>query len=82
MGQISTQSWGTGDGTKADEFSGKFQTAFDPPPSFSENHIAFFSGIHDQRTIYNGKNLQYKFLELELEFFRKFIRFGRAIRPL
>ena len=28
--------------TKTDEFSEKFQTAFDPPPSFSENHIADF----------------------------------------
>ena len=27
---------------KTDEFSEKFQTAFDPPPSFSENHIADF----------------------------------------
>ena len=27
---------GTGQATKTDEFSGKFQTAFDPP-SFSEN---------------------------------------------
>ena len=36
-------SLGTGDGTKTDEFSEKFQTAFDPqPPSFSENHIAVF----------------------------------------
>ena len=30
-----------GDATKTDEFSEKFQTAFDPlPPSFSENHVA------------------------------------------
>ena len=29
--------------TKMDEFSEKFQTAFDPPPSFSENHIAIIS---------------------------------------
>ena len=26
--------------TKMDELSEKFQTAFDPPPSFLENHIA------------------------------------------
>ena len=32
---------GTGDATKTDEFSGKFQTAFDPP-SFSENYIPIF----------------------------------------
>ena len=30
---------GTGDGTKTNEFSEKFQTAFDRP-SFSENHVA------------------------------------------
>ena len=35
---------GTGGPTKMDEFSEKFQTAFDPPPpSFSENHIADFA---------------------------------------
>ena len=28
--------------TKTDEFLEKFQTAFDPPPSFSENHVADF----------------------------------------
>ena len=28
--------------TKTDEFSEKFQTAFDPPPSFSENHFTIF----------------------------------------
>ena len=33
---------GTDGHTKTDEFSEKFQTAFDPP-SFSENHIAIFS---------------------------------------
>ena len=31
---------GTGDGTKMDEFSEKFQTDFDPPSSFSENYVA------------------------------------------
>ena len=34
-----------------------------PPPSFSENQIGNFSRIHDRRTVYNGKNLQYKFLD-------------------
>ena len=29
---------------KTDEFSEKFQTAFAPPPPFSENYIAIFSG--------------------------------------
>ena len=28
--------------TKTDEFLEKFQTAFDPPPSFSENYVADF----------------------------------------
>ena len=28
---------GTGDGTKTDEFSEKFQMAFNPPPSFWKN---------------------------------------------
>ena len=28
--------------TKADEFSETIQTAFDPPPSFSENFVANF----------------------------------------
>ena len=28
--------------TKSDEFLEKFQTAFGPPPSFLENHIAIF----------------------------------------
>ena len=30
-------SFGTGQGTKTDEFSEKFQTAFDLPPQFLEN---------------------------------------------
>ena len=46
--------------SKTDEFLEKFQTAFDPPPTFSEN--ANFSEIHDRSNVYNGKNLQYKFL--------------------
>ena len=35
-------SLGTGDVTKTDEFSETFQTAFDPPPSFSENYVTIF----------------------------------------
>ena len=34
-----------------------------PPPSFSENHVAIFSEIYDRSIVYNGKNLQYKFLD-------------------
>ena len=33
---------GKGGSSKTDEFLEKFQTAFDPPPSFSENHVALF----------------------------------------
>ena len=36
------QHLGTGGGTKTDEFSEKYQTAFDLPPSFSETFIAIF----------------------------------------
>ena len=50
--------------TKTDEFLEKFQTAFDPPPPhFRKIMLRFFSGIHDQRSVYNGKNLQHKFLD-------------------
>ena len=35
--------FGTGNHKKRDEFSEKFQTAFHPPPSFSENYIADFA---------------------------------------
>ena len=55
---------GMPDTSKTDEFSEKFQTAFDPP-SFSENHVAvfFLLEIHDRSIVYNGKNLQNKFLD-------------------
>ena len=33
---------GTGHATKSDEFSEKFQTAFDPHPSFLETYVANF----------------------------------------
>ena len=48
--------------SKTDEFSEKFQTAFDHP-SFSESYVAIFSEIHDRSIVYNGKNLQHKFLD-------------------
>ena len=44
-------------------FLEKFQMAFGPPPHFRKIILRFFSGIHDRRTVYNGKNLQYKFLD-------------------
>ena len=37
-----TKYLGKGHDTKSDEFSEKFQTAFDPLPSFLENNIALF----------------------------------------
>ena len=37
--------------TKTDEFSERFQTAFDPIPSFSENRVAiFFFNFHALNT--------------------------------
>ena len=39
---ISTPDFGKSGATKLDEFSEKFQTAFDPLPSFLENYIAIF----------------------------------------
>ena len=46
-------------------FSEKFQMAFDPPPPprFRKIILQIFSRIHDQSTVYNGKNLQHKFLD-------------------
>ena len=37
------ESSGKGPATESNEFLEKFQTAFDPPPSFLENYIANFS---------------------------------------
>ena len=47
---------GTGQGTKTDEFSENFQTAFDPrPPSFLENDIAdFFFRKALSKALYKG----------------------------
>ena len=36
------------DTSKTDEFSEKFQTAFDPPPHFRKIILQFFSKIHDR----------------------------------
>ena len=54
---------GTRDGTKTIEFSRKFQTAFDPPPSLSENHIATFSKMPSLKPCIKVQNLQYTFLD-------------------
>ena len=40
---IDSADLGTGKVNRSDEFSEKFQTAFDPPPSFSESYIALFA---------------------------------------
>ena len=40
---LSNHALGTTGPTKTDEFSEKFQTAFDPAPLFLENHIADFA---------------------------------------
>ena len=55
--QMAQQPLGKRTFSKTDEFLEKFQTAFDPPPTFSEN--ANFSKFHDRSNIYNGKKLQY-----------------------
>ena len=52
--------FGTVDSTKTDEFSEKFQNAFDPPPSFSENYIAFFLKVLI-KVAFKFQNLQYIF---------------------
>ena len=55
---------GTYQASKTDEFLEKFQTAFDPtPPHFRKVMLQFFPEIHDRSIIYNGKNLQHKFLD-------------------
>ena len=54
---------GTPTPSKTDEFSEKFQTAFDPPPHFRKVMLQIFSEIHDRSIVYNGKNLQHKFLD-------------------
>ena len=71
--------------SKTDEFSEKFQTAFDPPPSFSENYFAIFSENVQKRPFIKVQNLQFNFwIENDLpplELFRNFIRFGGATLP-
>ena len=49
--------------TKTDEFLEKFRTAFDPLHPHFWKIMQIFSGIDDQSAVYNGKNLQYKFLD-------------------
>ena len=55
---------GTDDATKTDEFLEKIQTAFDPSPSFSENHITiFFVNFMLKKPCLKVQNLQHKFLD-------------------
>ena len=53
---------GTGGCTKTDAFLEKFQTAFDPPPSFSKNHNAIFPQ-NSLKPCIKVHNLQYKSLD-------------------
>ena len=46
--------WGKDGAIKSDEFLGKFQTAFDPPLSFSENYVAIFFGKGLKKALYKG----------------------------
>ena len=45
---------GTSGQTKADEFSEEFQTAFDPPLSFSENQVEIVFKFHAQKALFKG----------------------------
>ena len=56
--------------------------------NFRKIMLRICSEIHDRSTLYNGKNLQHKFLDRKWppppppsELFRKFIRFGRRMLP-
>ena len=66
---------------------GKVPNGLWPPPHFRKVMLQFFSEIHDRSIVFNGKNLQHKFLDWKwppppLELFWKFIRFGRVKLPL
>ena len=56
--------FGKGSAAKWVEFSEKFQTVFDPPPSFSENYVANFSRKKSgKKPFIKDQNLQHKFLD-------------------
>ena len=44
---------------------GKVPNSLWPPPPFGKSCCRFVPKIHDQSTLYNGKNLQHKFLDLK-----------------
>ena len=65
MGDVNIVALGTHSPSKTDEFSEKFQTAFDPPPPphFRKVVLQFFSEIHDRSIVYIGENKQHKVLD-------------------
>ena len=67
---IPDSSIGTGRGTKTHDFSKKFQTAIDQPPSFSEIYIAIFSENPCLKPCTKVQNLLYKFLHPWTEAYR------------
>ena len=73
---------GTGQATKTDEFSEKFQTAFDlPPPTHSlifGKLYCNFLGIMSKKKPIKVQNLQHTFLNGK---WPPFIRFGTLTRP-
>ena len=55
---------GTGDDTKTDEFSEKFQTAFYSSPRFRKIMLQIFYQLHAQKALFKGcQNLKHKFLD-------------------
>ena len=87
LGKISTKlpsyCFGTGHASKLDEFSEKFQTAFNPSYHFWKIILQFFSENVQKKPFRKVQNLQNKFLDWKwpprtapLELFRKFIRLG------
>ena len=52
---------GTGQATKTDEFSEKFQTAFDPIPHCQKIMVQFFSEIAEKIPYMMVQILQHKF---------------------
>jgi len=58
---------GTGDATKTDEFSVKFETAFAPdPPHFQKIILQFFSENHAQKALFKGAKSASKSLGLKM----------------
>ena len=57
-GRLNNFSWnlsglglGTGQATKTDDFLEKFQTAFGPPPRFSENYVVIIWQMYKKKTL-------------------------------